>query len=141
MGIEGEEVLLELSSRHPERILLLDTFFHLVIWYGRKIAKWRNDKIWTNEEYGWFKDLLLAPKQECMNRMSVRFPCPNLIECDENSGQQRFLIAKLNPDQSAQDPGGPPEEQTYGDVWSDDVSLQAFKGHLRRTIVTNKANQ
>merc|ERR1711997_1190663 len=99
-GVVGEEVLLELSSRHPERILLLDTFFHLVIWYGRKVAKWRNDEIWKNEEYGdqyeWFKDLLAAPKQECINRSSIRFPYPNLIECDENSGQQRFLIAKLN---------------------------------------------
>ena len=84
--IVGEEVLLELSSRHPERILLLDTFFHLVIWYGRKIAKWRNDKIYTQDEYAWFKEMLLAPKQECINRMSIRFPCPNLIECDENSG-------------------------------------------------------
>eukprot|EP01083_Nonionella_stella_P036835 100472_1 len=137
--LAGEEVLLELSSRHPERVLLLDTFFHLVIWYGRKIAKWRNDKIWLNEEYGsdylWFKKLLMAPKQECMNRMSVRFPCPNLIECDENSGQQRFLIAKLNPDntKAEQQYGG--DEQTTGDVWSDDVSLKVFMDHLKKLAV------
>jgi len=137
--IVGEEVLLELSSRHPERILLLDTFFHLVIWYGRKIAKWRNDKIWLHEEYGheyaWFKKLLLAPKKECIHRMSTRFPCPNLIECDENSGQQRFLIAKLNPDntKAEQQYGG--DEQTTGDVWSDDVSLKVFMDHLKKLAV------
>merc|ERR1719206_1594375 len=136
--VEGTEVLLELSSRHPERILLLDTFFHLVIWYGRKVAKWRNDRIWENAEYGeqylWFKRLLSAPKRECAERMSTRFPCPNLIECDENSGQQRFLIAKLNPDpalakstnyQSA-------EDEVTGDVMSEDVSLKMFMDHLKR---------
>ena len=30
----AESVPLELSSRHPEVILVLDTFFHLVIWYA-----------------------------------------------------------------------------------------------------------
>eukprot|EP00485_Elphidium_margaritaceum_P003146 CAMPEP_0202686984 /NCGR_PEP_ID=MMETSP1385-20130828/2714_1 /ASSEMBLY_ACC=CAM_ASM_000861 /TAXON_ID=933848 /ORGANISM="Elphidium margaritaceum" /LENGTH=816 /DNA_ID=CAMNT_0049341685 /DNA_START=32 /DNA_END=2482 /DNA_ORIENTATION=- len=136
--IVGEEVLLELSSRHPERILLLDTFFHLVIWYGRKIAKWREDKIWLNEEYGheyvWFKKLLLAPKQECINRMSTKFPCPNLIECDEDSGQERFLVAKLNPDNS-KTVGNAPDDLATGDVWSDDVSLKVFMDHLKKLAV------
>ena len=136
--IYGQEVLLELSSRHPERILLLDTFFHLVIWYGRKIAKWRNDQIWLNKEYGkdyiWFKKLLLAPDKECINRMNIRFPCPNLIKCDENSGQQRFLIAKLNPD-TEKEKTRSQEEQTTGDVWSDDVSLKVFMDHLKKLAV------
>jgi len=141
------DVPLELTSRHPKRVLLLDTFFHLVIWYGRQVAKWRNQELWKQEEedghkpFEWFKDFLATPRDEANQRAANRFPCPNLIECDENSGQQRFLIAKLNPDQAAQDPHMNPEDQAIGDVWSDDVSLQNFRRHLFRTVITNKANQ
>ena len=72
---------------------------------------------------------------ECDERMSARFPCPNLIECDENSGQQRFLIAKLNPDNSTAENQYNAEEQTTGDVWSDDVSLKVFMDHLKKLAV------
>ena len=142
------DVPLELTSRHPKRVLLLDTFFHLVIWYGRQVAKWRNQKLWEQEEedgykaYEWFKEFLATPKEEADQRAANRFPCPNLIECDENSGQQRFLIAKLNPDQSAQEGANMnPDDYCQGDVMSDDVSLQNFKRHLNTTIITNKQNQ
>merc|ERR1712048_1491521 len=138
-GVVGEEVPLELSSRHPERILLLDTFY-LCIWYGRRVAKWRNGKIYEQEDYAWFKEMLLAPKQECINRMSVRFPCPNLIECDENSGQQRFLIAKLNLDNSKAERWSE-EEQSEGDVISDDVTLAFFMHHLKRNVVQKDPNE
>ena len=41
-SLEGpaEPVVLDVSSCAPNRILVLDTFFHLVIWYGDTIAKW-----------------------------------------------------------------------------------------------------
>merc|ERR1712233_302702 len=129
----------ELTSRHPKRVLLLDTFFHLVIWYGRQVAKWRNQEIWKQEdedgyrEFEWFKEYLAAPKGEADGRAENRFPCPNLIECDENSGQQRFLIAKLNPDNTKAEINNPshnPDDITTGDVWSDDVSLKVFMDHL-----------
>merc|ERR1712113_549956 len=134
------DVPLELTSRHPKRILLLDTFFHLVIWYGRQVAKWRNQELWKQEEedgfkaYEWFKDFLAAPKDTADQRAANRFPCPNLIECDENSGQQRFLIAKLNPDQSKAERWSE-EEQSEGDVISDDVTLAFFMHHLKRNVV------
>ncbi len=92
------EAFLELSSRHPDKILLLDAFFHLVIWYGRNVAGWRDDNVQDDPEYKWFGDMLQAPKDECANRALNRFPYPNVIVCDENSGQERFLNAKLNPD-------------------------------------------
>ena len=110
--------------------------FTIWVW---KIAKWRNDKIWLNKEYGkdylWFKNLLLSPKNECNNRILTRFPTPNIIECDENSGQERFLIAKLNPDNTKAENIYNLDEQTTGDAWSDDVSLKVFMDHLKKLAV------
>ncbi len=39
-----QPVNLDVSSLAPNRILMLDTFFHVVIWYGDTIDKWRRDK-------------------------------------------------------------------------------------------------
>jgi len=31
-----------MSSLKNNRILLLDTFFHIIIWHGTTVAQWRN---------------------------------------------------------------------------------------------------
>lgn len=51
-SLEGpaEPVILDVSSCAPNRILVLDTFFHLVIWYGDTIAKWQADGIHLKPE-------------------------------------------------------------------------------------------
>lgn len=46
----AEPVILDVSSCAPNRILVLDTFFHLVIWYGDTIAKWKADGIHLKPE-------------------------------------------------------------------------------------------
>lgn len=35
------QVLLDVSSIQPDRILLLDTYFMVLIFYGSNIAEWR----------------------------------------------------------------------------------------------------
>lgn len=41
----SSQVLLDASAVMPGRILLLDTFFHIVVFHGENIAKWRADKV------------------------------------------------------------------------------------------------
>lgn len=36
-----EPVLLDTSSLQPERVLLMDSFFHILIYEGDTIAKWK----------------------------------------------------------------------------------------------------
>jgi len=57
-------VNLDVSATSPERILVLDTFFNLVIWYGDKVAKWRAQKLQDMPEYDYFAQFLAAPKVE-----------------------------------------------------------------------------
>ena len=56
-------VLLSSASISSDRILVLDTFFHVVVWCGDKIADWRNQGYHEKEEFAHVKALLGAPQE------------------------------------------------------------------------------
>ena len=113
-----QAVLLDATSVRPDVLLLLDTFFTLVVFHGATIAAWRDAgyvlqytihllviKINLNM-------LTLNNYQKCLQKMlkvllmvmflyfsySIdRFPVPRYILCDEGKSQSRFLMAKVNP--------------------------------------------
>lgn len=126
-------VMLDVDSCAPNRILVLDTFFRLIIWYGDTIAKWRRDEVHLKPEYDYFAQLLDAPKNDAQQLMESRFPYPKLIECVQKGSQERFLMAKLNPSMTQAN------HNEYGasepPVFSEDVSLKVFMEHLRRLTV------
>jgi len=128
----AQPVMLDVASCSPQRILVLDTFFHFVIWYGDTIAKWRADGIHMQPEYDYFAQLLNAPKNDAMEITRHRFPYPRFIECVEKGSQSRFLMAKLNPSftgNSGELGSGEPQ------MFTEDVSLKVFMQHLRRLTV------
>ena len=59
-----QPVLLDSISIKPDVILLLDTFFHILIWHGETVAQWRKAKYHEQAEYANFKMLLEAPKAD-----------------------------------------------------------------------------
>lgn len=60
----GVPVLLDSSSILPDHILLLDTFFHVLIFHGETVALWQKEKYQDKEEHENFKELLQAPKDD-----------------------------------------------------------------------------
>jgi protein transport protein SEC23 len=127
-------VTLDVSSIDPQRILVLDTFFHIVLWYGENIHKWILDKVHEKEGYEFFAEFLKAPKLEVKQLMERRLPTPRFIECVHNDSQSRFIMAKLNPSSTHKDVkemggGGEPP------VFTEDVSLKVFFQHLKRLAV------
>jgi protein transport protein SEC23 len=52
---------LDSVSIQPNVILLLDTFFQVLVWHGETVAAWRKAKYHENPTYAAFKDLLEAP--------------------------------------------------------------------------------
>jgi len=133
-GVDGpaQPVMLDVSSCAPARILLLDTFFHVVIWYGEQIAKWKQDKVHLNPPYEYLGELFKAPKNDAARAMETRFPTPRFIECVEGGSQERFLKAKLNPSITQSTVGLGEGEPP---VFTEDVSLKVFMQHLRRLAV------
>ncbi|CAL1216674.1 unnamed protein product [Candida parapsilosis] len=136
---EPESVLLDSMSLGKSKILLLDTFFQILIHHGSQIAQWRKAGYHEQEEYAYFKDFLEAPKREAMSLLVDRFPLPRFIDCDEGGSQARFLMAKLNPSTSY----ATNVNHFYGwgdrsDVFTDDVNLQSFMDHVQRVVTSKK---
>lgn len=130
----GVPVLLDSVSVKKDVILLLDTFFHILIFHGETIAQWRNAGYQDQEGYSNFKALLDAPRAEAAELLVDRFPIPRFIVCDQGGSQARFLLSRINPSTTHAMSGyGGPSEQA---VFTDDVNLQTFMDHLRKLAVT-----
>ena len=119
-------VLLDVASVKPDSILLLDTFFHVIVFHGETIASWRDQGYQDLPEHVHFKNLLQAPKEDAQAIMENRFPVPRYVVCDQHKSQARFLMHRLNPSvtyNSADGTGVAP-------IFTDDVSFNVFMDHL-----------
>ncbi|KAH0563101.1 hypothetical protein GP486_002332 [Trichoglossum hirsutum] len=134
---EGSQpVLLDSSSIQPTHILLLDTFFHILIFHGETIAEWRKAGYQDQEGYENFRALLEQPKEDARELIQDRFPLPRFIVCDAGGSQARFLLSKLNPSTTHTSGTYGGVSQTAQTIFTDDVSLQTFMEHLMKLAVT-----
>ncbi|MCL7024876.1 hypothetical protein MKW94_005137 [Papaver nudicaule] len=125
--------LLDVASIAADRILLLDSYFSVVVFHGMTIAQWRNMGYQNEPEHKAFSLLLQAPQEEAKLIIKDRFPVPRLVVCDQHGSQARFLLAKLNPSatyNTVQDVAAGSDI-----IFTDDVSLQVFFEHLQRLAV------
>ncbi|XP_077476948.1 protein transport protein Sec23A isoform X1 [Stigmatopora argus] len=133
-----EPVLLDSSSILPDRILLMDTFFQILIYHGETVNQWRKAGYQEMPEYENFRHLLQAPVDDAQELLHTRFPMPRYIDTEHNGSQARFLLSKVNPSQThnnmytwGQESGAP--------ILTDDVSLQVFMDHLKKLAVSSAA--
>lgn len=131
-----EPVLLDSISIKPTRILLLDTFFEVLIYHGETIASWKKAGYQDEPEYEHFKKFLGLPRAEVTNILVDRNPLPRFIDCDEGGSQSRFLYSKLNPTNSYN------SQNVYGGggavILTDDVSLQGFIEEITKQVINTK---
>ncbi|KAH8113783.1 copii coat protein [Phellopilus nigrolimitatus] len=139
--VPPQPVLLDSVSIKPDVILLLDTFFHILIFHGETVGQWRKAGYQDQEGYENFKELLEAPVADAKDLLVDRFPIPRYIVCDQGGSQARFLLSKLNPSTTHMSGG------MYGSgggtgqaIFTDDVSLQVFMEHLKRLAVGAQTN-
>ena len=129
---EGDPVLLDSASIQPDTILLLDTFFHILIFHGETIASWRKEGYQEQTDYQNFAELLQRPKEEAKNLIQDRYPLPRFIVCDAGGSQARFLLSKLNPSTTHTTGAYGGVSQSAQTIFTDDVSLQTFMDHLMK---------
>ncbi|KAF1940800.1 hypothetical protein EJ02DRAFT_512883 [Clathrospora elynae] len=132
----GQPVLLDSSSIQSETVLLLDTFFHILIFHGETMAEWRKAGYQEQEGYENFRELLEAPKEDAKDLIQDRFPLPRFIVCDAGGSQARFLLSKLNPSTTHTTGSYGGVAQTAQTIFTDDVSLQTFMDHLMKLAVS-----
>lgn len=131
-----EPVLLDVASIKPDRILLLDTFFYTIVFCGETVVSWRKAGYHQDGKHRNFNLLLQAPKDDAAAVLSDRFPYARYIECDQNSSQARFLLAKLNPSVNHHSEGAEVGGSDF--IFTDDVSLDVFMDHLRKLSVASQ---
>ena len=116
----------------PDVILLLDTFFNVVVWHGETIAQVARQALPRRpSKHTSFKNLLKAPGDDALLILENRFPAPRLIFCDQHKSQARFLMAKLNPSVTHNHMDGSQVQA----IFTDDVSLKVFMDHLVKLAV------
>jgi protein transport protein SEC23 len=129
-------VLLDSTSIQPQHILLLDTFFHILIFHGETMADWRKAGYQDQEGYENFRTLLDQPKEDARELIQDRFPLPRFIVCDAGGSQARFLLSKLNPSTTHTTSAGyGGVTQTAQTIFTDDVNLQTFMDYLMKYVV------
>lgn len=109
-----QPVLLDAASVRPDTILLLDTFFHVVVFLGKymsssvfttsccstwwnwrfthsgeTIAAWKQQGYQNQEEHVNFRNLLEAPQNDAQMIMKNRFPVPRFIVADQYKSEVR----------------------------------------------------
>uniref|UniRef100_A0A7E4VTQ8 Protein transport protein SEC23 n=1 Tax=Panagrellus redivivus TaxID=6233 RepID=A0A7E4VTQ8_PANRE len=131
-----EPVLLDSSSILPDRILLMDDYFHVLIFHGQTIDQWRKLNYAADPQYATFKQLLEAPVEDATAILSERFPVPRYIVTEHEGSQARFLLSKVNPSVSHNNPY---QQDGATAVFTDDVSLQVFMEHLKKLTVSTTA--
>eukprot|EP00003_Mantamonas_plastica_P029682 TRINITY_DN707_c0_g1_i3.p1 TRINITY_DN707_c0_g1~~TRINITY_DN707_c0_g1_i3.p1 ORF type:complete len:553 (+),score=190.87 TRINITY_DN707_c0_g1_i3:748-2406(+) len=130
-------VFLDVTSVQKDKILLLDTFFQVVVFHGQQIASWRNQGFQEKPNYENFKLLLAAPLNDAEELMAGRFPTPRYVVCDQYKSQARFLTARLNPSVTHNNQNGLTQDSGHYIV-TDDVSLQVFEDHLKNLVVQSQ---
>uniref|UniRef100_A0A7S2TMZ0 Protein transport protein SEC23 n=1 Tax=Lotharella oceanica TaxID=641309 RepID=A0A7S2TMZ0_9EUKA len=129
-----QPVYLDVSSISPDKILLLDDFFHVVIFYGSTVHDWLTQEIWKQPDYAYLEEFFQGPQEDAKALLQSRLPTPIFVSCAQNGSQSRFLMSKLNPSITQNNVG------QYGSggappVFTDDVSLKVFLDHLKKLAV------
>ena len=113
-------VYLDLNSLKNDCVLLLDTFFHVVVWHGNDVVKWREEGYQDQEGYENIKQMLEDPQDYAQNIVVERLPKPRFVSCDAGSGQERLLKCTVNPSSDTK------SRMQESGFWSDDVDLKVF---------------
>ena len=71
--------MLDTSSIQADRILLMDTFFQILIFHGETVDQWKKAGYHEQPEYANFKQLLEAPVTDAAEILQARFPVPRFV--------------------------------------------------------------
>lgn len=126
---QAEPTLLDVVSLKGNVILLLDSFFNVVVWKGETIVKWVKLGYHEKEEFEHLRVLLSLPVEDAQSIVQQRFPCPKMVVTEAGKGSERLLKAKVNP--SAVKTAA----SETGNYFSEDVSLKVFMDSLIDFVV------
>jgi protein transport protein SEC23 len=128
---QANPVFLDLNSMKNDVVLLLDTFFYVVVWHGIDVVKWREENYQDNPEYENIKMMLEEPQEYAQNIVMERLPTPRFVSCDSGSGQERLIKCIVNPNTDSNN------NVRENGFFSDDVNLKVFMDYLKKLAVSS----
>ena len=124
-------VSLEAENMKSDRVLLLDAYFFICIWYGEDVCSWREAGYQNEPEYENIKNMLDSPVDYAQNIIMERMPVPRFVSADYNSGQERLIKSVLDPSLEGT------QDFKEGYFVSDDVTLKVFNEFLIKKVVAS----
>ncbi|KPI87048.1 protein transport protein Sec23-like protein [Leptomonas seymouri] len=132
-----QPVPLDSTAIQPDNVLLLDTFFEVLVHYGATIAAWKNAGYAEQEDYAYFKEFLEVPMADAQVLVGSRYPTPRLILVSQDDPDARILYNRINPSHTYASAEGGAYGSHEGElVYTDDASLQVFMQHLKKLAVS-----
>ena len=128
---QANPVFLDLNSMKNDVVLLLDTFFYVVVRHGIDVVKWREENYQDNPEYENIKMMLDEPQEYAQNIVMERLPTPRFVSCDSGSGQERLIKCIVNPNTDSNN------NVRENGFFSDDVNLKIFMDYLKKLAVSS----
>merc|ERR1712194_881480 len=86
---EPQPVRLDSNSLKKDVVLLMDSYFHVVIWRGSHIQSWKDQGFDEKPEFENVKALIEQPALDDRDILTERFPVPKLIQTSEGGSQAR----------------------------------------------------
>lgn len=129
-------VLLDSSSLQKDAVLLMDSFFYVVIHIGEIAAAWRDQEL-DKEEFANVYEMLENPQADALEIIQSRFPLPRYIMTDQGKSQDRFLLSRLNPSNNDNGYGFAAGITADGKevIYTEDMSLNQYYTKLRDVVV------
>ena len=125
-------VYCDFESLKPDVVLLVDTYFNLLIWRGINVHSWYQDKLHEKQEYEHINFLFTQPVEDANLILEDRMPVPKLIICYQGSPDERILKSKMNPPSSQSNNELYRNDENY---ITDDVNVKMFMDYLAKLIV------
>ena len=128
---EPTPVLPNLSCLKADVVLLADTFFNIIIWYGQNVKGWVDEGYHLQEGFEHIKELIEMPEEDMRLILEDRLIVPNKVKAHMGSPTERLLKSKLNPETKDKEMS---EALESGNFVSDDASLSNFMARLFQVI-------
>lgn len=109
-------------------VLLLDTYFNVLVWYGESVYGWKEQNLHEEPDYEYLKDLFEMPMQDASDIMYDRLPVSNFYETFKNDGKERYLKSRVNPNRARQ-------AEDDGHFVSDDAPITLFMDYLVKSVI------
>lgn len=134
-----QPVSLDSSALQHDCVVLLDTFFEVLLHSGSTIAAWRNAGYAEQEDYAYFKEFLDTSMADAQMLVLNRVPVPRLIDVCQDDPDARILYNRINPSRSYNSAGADSYGSSEGElVYTDEASLQLFMTHLWKLAAQEK---